>query len=90
MKYILASILIVTLSMHYSCSEVSESNSAKRSAQQEAKHPAIDNPDMIIFKEIKILVAEYSATAKDNNRGMTTVSEEKARRGEVKLSVAIN
>jgi len=74
MKYNLASILIVTLSMHYSCSEVSESNSAK----------------MINFKEIKILVAEYSATAKDNNRWMTTVSEEKARRGEVKLSVAIN
>jgi hypothetical protein len=90
MKYILASILIVTLSMQYSCSDVSENNTAKRSAQHETKNPVIDNPDMIIFKEIRILVAEYSAMVKDNNSWMTTVTEEKARRGEVKLSVAIN
>ena len=90
MKYILASILIVTLSMQYSCSEGSENNSPKRSAQQKAKHLTIDKPDMITFKEIKLLVAEYSVTGKDNNAGMTTVREEKARRGDVKLSVAIN
>lgn len=90
MKYILASILIVTLSMQYSRSDVTENNTAKRSAQDVTKNPAIDNPDMIIFKEIRILVAEYSATVKDNNSGMMTVTEEMARRGEVKLSVVIN
>ena len=90
MKYTLTCYLVMIASMLYSCTDSSANNAAKKSAQQTAKHGAVDNENLITFKENKVLVAEYSGMNKDNSAGIMTVTEGKVKRGELKLGVIVD
>lgn len=75
--------------MLFSLTNSLTNNAAKKSTQQTTKYRAADSDSLINFKEINLLVAEYSNATKANSGGLKTVTEEKQRR-EFKLGVVVN